>query len=265
MKVEIYPNAPVVLVAIEARHSPTPPLSTQAHARAKKLLDQVCPIYRPSTVTTITASNGNPPEVTNEEVPRFMSRDRSLAVSLGATAVTVETTNHERYEQLRAVLELAVEARQAVEPVDGLDRLGLRYIDEIRVPELGDSQTAWADWVDESLVGPCSLADSLSLAVQQWQGAIRFATEAGNTVVLRYGPRDGYAVDPSGDLKRPTPPPGPFFLLDVDSFWIAGDVVPPFELERVLALADELHGPVRSLFESLITDRLRTEVLRHAG
>ena len=265
MDPEVYPNAPVVLVAIEVRHPAAPMMSTRGLARAKQLLAEVCPLARPATVTTITATPPQPPEVTTVQVPRFMSRDRTLAVSLGTESVLVETTKHERYELLRGVLALALAARQGIEPVDGLDRLGIRYIDEIRVPDLDEGATDWGEWVDPSLVGPSALAEPLGLRVEQWQGAARFTTAAGNTLVLRYGPRQGFAVDPAGDLKRPTPPPGPFFLADIDSFWSVGDVVPPFEPDAVLKRADELHGPVRSVFESLITERLRKEVLRHAG
>jgi uncharacterized protein (TIGR04255 family) len=263
---EVYPNAPVVLVAIEARHTASPPMSTQALARAKQLLGAVRPLSRVAEHTTVTvAVGGQAPEVSTIQVPRFMNREQTLAVSFRNEALVVETTDHERYEHLRYILGLAVEARQSVEPVDGLDRLGLRYIDEIRVPDLAEEANGWAEWVSACLLGPLPVAASLGLATEQWQGIARFTTESSNTLVLRYGPRQGFAVDPAGDLKRPTPPPGPFFLLDVDSFWSAGDLVPPFEPEEVLALADVLHKPVRSLFESLITDRLRDEVLRHAG
>ena len=261
---EIYPHAPVVLVAIEVRHPPAS-MSNQTAAHAKKLLADVCPLSRPATVTTINTVAGQPPDVKTSPVTRFMSRDRTLAVSFQPEAVLVETTKHDRYERLRSVLKLAVTARQDMEPVDGLDRIGLRYIDEVRVPSLSEDLTTWSDWVDESLLGPARAATPLGLAVEQWQGVTQFATNDGNTLVLRYGPRHGYSVDPAGDLKRPTPPPGPFFLLDLDSFWSAGEVVPPFELNSVLERADALHTPVRSMFESLITDRLREEVLRDAG
>lgn len=52
--------------------------------------------------------------------------------------------------------------------------------------------------------------------------------------------------------------------MDIDSFWAPSDGFPEFDIEMLLAMCDDLHAPVRSLFERLITDRLRKEVLRHA-
>ncbi len=65
------------------------------------------------------------------------------------------------------------------------------------------------------------------------------------------------------ELRRPLPPPGPLFKLDIDSYWQSDDEVPEFEKKGILAKTDELHEPVRGVFENLITDRLREEVLRH--
>ena len=79
--------------------------------------------------------------------------------------------------------------------------------------------------------------------------------------MLRYGPRTGYAVEPRGQLRRATTPTGAFFLLDFDSFWETPDAAPEFETEELLAKCDDLHAPVRKLFEGLITPRLRKEVL----
>ena len=62
--------------------------------------------------------------------------------------------------------------------------------------------------------------------------------------------------------RCPLSPPGPLFKLDIDSFWHAADEVPEFGVDLILNQADALHEPVRYVFESLITDRFREEVLR---
>ena len=80
--------------------------------------------------------------------------------------------------------------------------------------------------------------------------------------MLRYGAWEGFAVDPGGDLKRSSATPGPFFLMDIDSFWIPIGGVPEFDVKALLTICDELHTPVGRLFERLITDRLREEILR---
>lgn len=264
---EVYPNAPVVLVALEVRHPTADPLTHAQRLTIKRRLAAHVPIMRTEQLTQITAvqtagAPTAPPEVRVEEFPRYFSRDNTLAVSVRAEAVVVETTRYVRWEQLRALAVEVLHARQEVGGVDGVERVGLRYVDEIRVP--GGPMHDWAPWVDPSLLGPASVGEQLGLAAAQWQGVTAFAAGPERTVVLRYGPRDGFAVDPGGDLKRSTPTPGPFFLLDIDSFWTPSEGVPEFDVETLRITCDELHAPVRSLFERLITDRLRKEVLRVA-
>ena len=63
-------------------------------------------------------------------------------------------------------------------------------------------------------------------------------------------------------VRCPLPSPGLLFKLDIDSFWQAVDEVPEFDVDPILNQADALHEPVRDVFEILITDRLREEMLR---
>jgi uncharacterized protein (TIGR04255 family) len=262
---EVYPNAPVVLVALEVRHPAAGPLSHADQVKIKQLLGSQLPLLRTATMMNVQATIGAAPEVTTERAPRYVSRDRTTAVTFRSGAAVIETTRYERYERLRDLAALALESRQAVAPIDGVERLGLRYIDELRVPENGDETASWELWVDPTLLGPLLLGSRLGLSVSQWEGIAVFSNEPDTSLVLRYGPREGYAVDPAGDLKRAAPPPGPFFLVDIDSFWTPTDDVPEFDVQKLLAVLDDLHNPVRTLFEGLITERLRKEVLRHGG
>ncbi len=262
---EVYPNAPVVLVALELRHPAAEPLSRAAQVKIKQLLGKRLPLPRRATTTNIQATLGAvQPEVTTETAPQYVSRDRTMAVTFRSEAIIVETTRYARYERFRDVVALAVEARQAIEPVAGIERLGLRYINEIRVPDVGDTLTSWEPWVNRSLLGPTSVIERLGFNAARLQGVMMLDRDEGKAIVLRYGPRGGYAVDPQGSLKRPTPAPGPFFLLDIDSFWTPTNDIPELDPKELVTLGDELHEPVRTLFESLITERLRREVLRHA-
>jgi uncharacterized protein (TIGR04255 family) len=264
---EAYPNAPLVLVALEVRHPMADSLTHAQRLKIKQRLAAQVPIMRTGQLTQVTAvqaagASAAPPEVRVEEFPRYFSRDNTMAVSVRAEALVVETTRYSHWEQLRALAAEVLEARQEVGGVDGVERVGLRYINEVRVP--GEPVHDWAPWVDPTLLGPAMIGGQVGLVADQWQGITAFTPGPERTVVLRHGPREGFAVDPGGDLKRPTPTPGPFFLLDIDSFWTPGEGIPEFEVEKLLAICDELHTPVRRLFECLITERLRKEVLRRA-
>lgn len=262
---EVYSNPPVVLVALEIRHPATDPISPGETAAIKKALAGQTPLLRDTTLLNVSLQIGpaGPPDVVTETAPKFFSRDNATAVTFRNEAIVIETTKHHRYERVRELAQLAIGARQAASPVDGIDRIGLRYINEVRVADMDVTvaPTAWAPWIDASLLGPVLLGDGLGLTPAQLQGLALFATAPGQFLVLRYGPREGYAVNPEGDLKRTTTPPGPFFLLDIDSFWTPVHETPEPDVEWVLRLCDQLHTPVRTLFERLVTDRLRNEVL----
>lgn len=261
----MYPSAPVVLVALEVRHPASEPVRGSAQARAKRALGEAAPIARDVQLTTLTVTPGSQPEAHTERAVKFLSRDKSTAITFRTGAVVVETTHYVRYENLRELAALALRARSAAGEVDGVERVGLRYIDEIRVPDSTEDRVSWDEWVDSSLLGPVHLAQKSGLTPVQSQGMSVFDDGVGNTMVVRYGPREGYAVDPGGDLRRPTPAPGPFFLIDIDSFWVPGGAVPHYDSEVLLQKCDQLHRPIRDLFETLISDKLREEVLRHVG
>lgn len=95
-----------------------------------------------------------------------------------------------------------------------------------------------------------------------WQGVAVYGDPQDHAVVLRYGPFDGVAVD-STELRRVRPVANPsYFLLDIDSYWTPSRGTPEFQLDEVMSKTDVLHSPVRVLFESVITDRYREEILR---
>ena len=259
---EVYPNAPLVLVALELRHPPaTEPLSMSQQRLLKDLLSGRLPIMRRAQQINfeITAIGAVPPVSTTEEFPRFSNRDGTMAVSMRTSSIVIEASQYDGWDDFRLLALEAFSARMQVAPVDGVERIGLRYIDEIRVP---DVPPEWSQWVHDSLLGP-SRSESVRLPLSQWQGVGVYGEQPGCSLVLRYGPRQGHAVDPNADIRRVLhSSDGEFFLMDLDSFWTPKQGTPEFEIEAVLRICDDLHHPVRGLFESLITNRLREEVLR---
>jgi uncharacterized protein (TIGR04255 family) len=261
---EIYPNAPVALVAVEARHTAAPAFTPEQESELKALLASEFPLSQP--VPTLSFNFGTmgaaAPASPVVAPPRFTNRDRTTAVTFGPQAVTIETTHHEHFGYLSELVVLASSARQKVAPVDGIERLGIRYIDEIRVPS-DDTVVDWSQWVESSLLGPVDVGARLGLPMVEHQSLTSFQLAPNKGLNVRYGPRVGYAVQP-GLLVRPTPSVAAFFLLDIDSFWTAIEEIPEFDPDRILVLCTELHDSISSLFENLITERLREEVLRHA-
>ena len=264
---EVLPNAPLALVAVEVRlpngatGSPLP-MTVQRAFRDALGEGWVIQSSRVQQVSLTIGPTGTLPQALPPvTVQSFTVRDRTMAVALTEESMTVQTTRYRHYPEFRKTLATAVEAAATVLAPDGVARVGMRYIDEIRVPRLeGGDPSGWVDWVDTSLVAPKlgPMAEA-GFPVAAWEAAVQYQTGVDQKLVLRYGTRTGYAVSPDGPLKRPDrPSPGPFFVLDFDSFWEPPEI-PEFETATIMAVCDSLRSPVRALFDQLLTDGLLRE------
>ncbi|MER6773115.1 TIGR04255 family protein [Streptomyces bacillaris] len=257
---EIYPNPPLALNVVELRHTATPALTDADQATLKASLTDTFPLARPARRVNVTMSAAG---INEEQLldARYMTRDNTTAVTFRPDAIVVETTRYERRSNLRELLRKAVEARQKAAPADGIERLGVRYINEVRAPDI-ESPQDWTKWITPALTSIATLQSDGDRNARSWQGMAVFGDTASGAV-LRHGLFEGYAVNPAGDLRRATPPPGPFYLVDLDCYWAPQDETPPLDWEHVESQFDTTALRAYSLFEQLITDEYRQEVLRH--
>jgi uncharacterized protein (TIGR04255 family) len=265
---EVYPNAQLQLVAAEVRYPFSPRLgSDDALSFFVESLGDVLPIAEPIHEQTIILAPEAQPDVKGRSAFRLASRDRTTAATLTANRVALETTDYQRYGEFRRLLLKLLEALDRFSKPAGVERMGLRYIDEIRVPgvESVDAR-GWERYVDRALVAPTELAAGAlpGMRPRTWNGVLQFETiDEQATLVLRYGALEGHVVDPSGPLRlKRRPGQGTFFLFDIDSFWNAEEVIADFDVKSLMTKSDQLHRPISSVFERCITDRLRDEVLR---
>lgn len=269
---EIYPSAPLSFVAFELTFPPVLALQDEAvkrevFARLREILP--IPAAAPLSVggfsVQLSAAGaqgapmgpgalGSPPGL------RMLNRDRTASVTITPQSLLVETSAYGRFERFRDdLISEALATLGQVEVVPGMQRIGLRYIDEIRIE--GVEQPAdWTPYIDGSLHGPIGLLESPARVTQ---GLVEYGVADQRQLVLRYGATTGWAVDPNGPLRLSTNDAGAFFLLDIDSFWSASpELLPEYSHETALHLCNELHKPIRQLFEASITDKLRNDVLR---
>lgn len=254
---DVYPNAPLILTAFEVRHPAAEPLG-QTQRRVLKTLLPSLPIMRSAQQVEVQATlDGAAATSQAEEFPRFLNRESTMAVAFRATSIVVECSEYPGWAAYSALIREALDARMKAAPIDGYERIGLRYIDEIRTPD----PIQWSKWIQPSLLGPEGLAGAVGLSFQGFQGMAVYGETPGHAFALRYGPRAGYAVDPSWDLRRKPSAPGEFFLVDIDSFWTPPEGVPECLPDSVMEKAQELHTPIRGLFESVITGEYRDSIL----
>lgn len=258
----LFPNPPVALALLEIRHSEH--LMSSADVRqAKSALREVLPVQRAESAVHLDVGPSGSSQRTIE-IPRFTSRDRHYSVTYAPDSVSIETTKYVSWNSFRALIDLALRNRSLEEGPDGFERVGLRFINEVRVP--GDQAPDWKEWVNSQLVPPSLDVSEVGLEIVQQQSMVQYsAAEGSDQLTLRYGAMNGPpAIISTPNLVRPiNPGEGHFFLLDADASWNVeqGGFIPPYSSEGVLGVADRLHKPVTQLFENLITDRLKKEVL----
>ncbi|MBA2555865.1 MAG: TIGR04255 family protein, partial [Chloroflexi bacterium] len=95
-----------------------------------------------------------------------------------------------------------------------------------------------------------------------FQATLQFESDDDARVVMRYGALTGQAVGNTPLRRREIEASGPYFLVDIDSYRASELEFMEFSVDGALEMCDRLHHPVRELFESAITDRLRDEILR---
>lgn len=260
---EVYPNAPLVSVSFELRHPESETLTQKQRSAFKELLSDALPVMRTQQAVSQTIQlghSGSAPQIQTEEFPKYFDRKTTIAASLLKSSTIVETTQYPGWDAFNDILLRVCNARHAISPIDGVERIGLRYIDEIRIPDVEDPE--WGDYLVPSLLGP-DVKRKAGLPLSQWQGVSVYGPESGRSLVMRHATGEGFAVDPNGDLKRKTPSyPGKFFMLDLDSFWLPESEVPAYSNSLVAETGETLHAPVREMFEQCITDKLRNEVFR---
>lgn len=259
--VKEYANAPVALVVFEVRH-PVRRLPEELSLCVGEAVREFAPIPRTDNQTHLNPMTGEQRVLRRT---RFTSRKRDLAVAVSDETITVETTTHSTWLDLRRVIAAVLEPLAAQDAPSTMDRIGLRYFDEIRIP--GTSAPFWPDWIDAGLTGPRFPLPVDGFASSTQQGISVLANRSGNTMfALRYGAADGPPAVQSNEalIRSNQPADGPFFFIDIDGSWELGaqETAPEFTAAAILDLADQIHAPIRSLFEHLITDRLRNEVLQ---
>lgn len=261
-----FPNPPLVLTVLEIRYPEIAGgLGDDKPVGLKAALNEHLPLMESQTEEQFAVGIGAsaPGSVQRRIYPRFSTRDRTTALVVKQDALVLETTTYAGWEEhFRPLVSEVVVALERVGQPDGVLRVGLRYIDEIRVAGIESVPGDWRGYINGHLlagVAPAFIPELMRPSV--WQGAAQYQTATGSTLAVRYGPQDGYAVEPwSATRRKSPPPPGLFFLLDSDSYWLGDEEVPEFRAGWILDCCDRLHAPAREFFKIAVTDKLRDEV-----
>ena len=204
--------------------------------------------------------NGPVAQQTNQH--RFSRRDRLASVVLGRDAVRLEATDYPGWSAFREILTNVLSSLAEFGEPAGIVRLGLRYVDEIRVPTEIQEFSDWSDWIDKRLVGPFMVEHDPPL--NSGTVFLQYGVAPGFVTIQRAGPvSSGRAVQDNGALLMPVETvDGPYFLMDTDASWTepAGQI-PEFNVDTIGGIFDQMHASCKQLYEESIEQKLRDEVL----
>jgi uncharacterized protein (TIGR04255 family) len=260
---EVFPNAPLEFVACEIRVPTAPKLvRDDTFELLTDALREIFPIPDTEQIQTLTVIGGKDGGVESERRFRFLNRERTASAVVARNAITVETTDYSEFDDFRSLVLTVADAVATTTTLVGIERIGLRYIDEIRVPEEITDTSGWRGWISDEVVGVLGVAAGFN--TNALQTVLRLVGEDSTGVVLRYAAMIGDGVVGDGPLRRrATASSGPFFVIDTDSYRTsAGPAMEDFEHDRIAGILDVIHAPVGTLFHRAITDRLREEFRR---
>jgi uncharacterized protein (TIGR04255 family) len=260
---EVFLNPPLQYVVAEIKY-PYAPRLRQPEVRDAVLLqlEDLVPILRPLPRLVMTGIVGGPVSQQMDQVNKAFNRASTLGVTVTANALTIDTTAYVEFTEFRPVLLRAVEALDQHGLPAAIERVGLRFINEIHVPAKIANVRDWHGWVAEALLAPATIDSDHEPEIIQ--SRVEYRIGDNRKLAFTFASASDGAVIGNEPLKRRSPPPGgPFLAIDIDSFW-----QPPVEASEawhaktVARLIDELHDPVGAAFQAAVTDKLRESVLR---
>lgn len=147
-----------------------------------------------------------------ETLLRFSSRDSQWSVVLGERALTLEVRGYSAIDEFSRRFEKVLQAAGTHLKIKERQRLGLRYINEIRHTE-GETLADWRRLLNPELVGFAG-GDLLDAQVEHMAQEIQ-ARRADGVLGIRHGLLTGRVVEPLPDVDAPE---GRFYLLDMDYY-----------------------------------------------
>ena len=187
---------------------------------------------------------------TNYLENNFFTEDKSRHIALCSEYLMLEERRYDGYPALRDVFLDVLDAAAAQYPGLKIRRLGMRYINEIKLPEEdagpGLGADFWEKYVNPSLLGGLRFAaNDGALARHMCSTELNNGADRAN---IRYGIFNGEYPKPNRRRE---------FVLDIDTYTLN-----LMGAEAVPAKLDEYHRAAFSVFETAVTDALRARMGR---
>lgn len=267
-KREIFPSAPLALVAAEIRFTDAARLRQQATKDAVTIaLEDRFPFAEPlqqAEVNLAVVPSGVQPQVYERLGVVLKNASSTETLTIMSESLTYETTTYTSFESLLEAVGAACDALMAANVRPAIRRVGLRYIDEVRVPDPITDARQWSTWIDSRLISHLSIGPA-EFPVTGTQTISTYDLGDGTGLNFRFAALDQGPIVVPQFLKRPAVASGPFFVLDCDGFRdFSGQDVTPLSSDVVRDSLEAVHVPCGKVFQQSITDRAR-ELFRGAA
>jgi uncharacterized protein (TIGR04255 family) len=257
---EVFPKAPLALVAAEIR------FSDAARLRQQETKDEIAialegrfPFAEPLQQTNFNLTiGGGPPQVQERLGVVLKGANGTESLTIMSESLTYETTAYSTFEALLEAVAAASEALVAAKVRPALQRVGLRYIDEIRVPEAVPDVRLWRRWIDERLVAHLAVGPD-DFPATSAQTVSTYDLGEGRGLNCRFAALNQGTIVVPQHLKRAAVESGPFFVLDFDGFRdFTNQELVQLSADVVRDALSAVHVPCGTAFQRSITDAART-------
>lgn len=259
---EIFPDTPLALVAAEIRFTDAARLrQQQTRDEVTIALEERFPFAEPLQQAEVNLSlvpGGAQPQVLERLGVVLKNANSTETLTIMPQSLTYETTAYPSFEKLLDAVTAACDALDAASVRPAVQRVGLRYVNEVRVPEPVDDVRHWRRWIDNRLVSHLDVGPEDVPAIGT-QGVSTYDLGEGKGLNFRFAALNQGPIVVPQFLKRPAIASGPFFVLDFDGFddFTRQDAV-PLSAGVVRDSFSTVHVPCGTAFQRSITDDART-------
>lgn len=255
---EVFPHAPLALVAAEIR------FTDAARLRQQQTRDEIAiamegrfPFAEPLQEASFNLTLGGAPQVQERVGVVLKNASSTESLTILSESLTYETTAYQSFEELLEAVTAACEALVEARVRPAVQRVGLRYVDEVRVPEAVTDVRQWSRWIDEQLVAHLAVGPG-EFPATSTQIVSTYDLGQGRGLNFRCAALNQGTIVVPQHLKRPAVESGPFFVLDFDGFrdFTNQDVV-QLSAEVVGDSLSAVHVPCGTAFQRSITDEAR--------
>lgn len=255
---EVFPDAPLALVAAEIRFTDAARLrQQQTKDEVTIALEDRFPFAEPLQQTAFSLTPTTEPQVQQRIGVVLKNAASTETLTVMSESLTYETIAYTDFDDLLEAVTAACDALIRAKVRPALQRVGLRYIDEVRVPEEITDVRQWGKWIDHRLIDQLAVGPD-DVPVTMTQGVNTYDLGEGRGLNFRYAALNQGPVVVPQFLKRPAIDSGPFFVLDFDGFHdFTGGQTVTLSTTAVSESLAAAHIPCGTAFQRSITNEAR--------